>query len=88
MRTQRRFEEAIANSATSLSNVLLYASTETQNAAIGLFETLGAKLVAISNAGPQGSLEVKAACEKLSLDIGDRAVLWRAAARADLATPE
>jgi hypothetical protein len=85
MRTQRRFEEAIADSAPMLSNVLLYASTETQKTAIELFETLGASLIALSAVGPQGSSDAKAASERLSLDIGDKAVLWRAAARADLA---
>ena len=85
MRTQRRFEEEMAASAPSLSNVL---RTDTQQAAIELFKTLSAKLVEIGNAGPQGSNDVKVASEKLSLDIGDKAVLWRAAARADLATSE
>jgi hypothetical protein len=86
MRTQRRFEEAMVDSAASLSNVLLYGSTETQKAAIELFETLGSKLSAIGTVGPQGSVEVQFVCEKFSLDIGDKAVLWRAAARADLQT--
>jgi hypothetical protein len=59
-------------------------SSETQQAAIDLVETLSEKLDIIGNVGPQDSPEVRRAYEEASLDIGDRAVLRRALARTDL----
>jgi len=88
MRAQRRLEEQLAFSAVALSNVFLYGSTETQQAAIELFETMGANIIRLTNSGRQGSTEVKAAGESLALDIGDKGKLWCASAQADLAMPE
>lgn len=87
MRSQRRLEEQMALSAAALGNVLLYGSSETQQAAIDLFNALSGKLIELGSAGPQGSPKVRDFYDKASLDIGDKVVIWRAAAQEDLATP-
>ena len=84
MRAQRRFEDQVASSAAALGSVLLYGSSDTQQAAVKLYKTLGKKLIELGRCG-QGSREARSVFDEASLDIGDKAVLWRAAAQADLA---
>lgn len=88
VRSQRRFEEQVAAATSSLSSILLYGSTETQNAAIEVFRTLSAKLAEVSRSGKQGSKEIRAAYEIASAEVGDKVVVWRQAAQADLGLAE
>lgn len=88
MRAQRRFEEQLAAVTAALSTVLLYGSTETQEAALGLFKVLGEKLTEAGRSGKQGSAEVRRVYEAASLDLGDRVVAWRRAAQRDLDVEE
>jgi hypothetical protein len=84
VRAQRRFEEQIAATTTALGNVLLYGSSETQQAALALFKTLGEKLTEVGGSGKHGSRDVRNAYDAASLDLGNKVVEWRSAAQADL----
>jgi hypothetical protein len=84
VRTQRRFEEQNAVVVAALGHILLYGSSETQQAAAAVARTLGEKLAEVGRAGKVGSPEVSRAYEQASADLGDRVVAWRKAAKADL----
>jgi hypothetical protein len=84
VRSQRRFEEQMAATTTALGDILLYGSSETQEAAIALFRTLAEKLREIGSSGKQGSPEARTAYDAASQDVGDKVVTWRKCAQADL----
>ena len=86
MREQRRFEDNAPTLFATLSNVLLYASTDTQELAIDLYKTLGAQLIEIGKSD-QGSPAARKAIDEGTDEIDKRMVAWRTAAQADLATP-
>lgn len=83
MRSQRRLEEDTAEVVASLSDVLLYASGETQTAAIEVFRTLGLPSRELSQLR-QGSPEASEAHSRLGGQLGDTVVAWRASAVEDL----
>lgn len=85
MREQRRFEDEASALFATLSNVFLYASTDTQDLAVELYETLGEQLISIGKC-EQGSPAARKAIDEGSTEIGKRMVAWRAAAQADIAT--
>lgn len=87
MRAQKRFEEQIAASAGALSSVLLYASSDTVDAAVDLYRTFSERLTEVGHSGRQGSPEAQSAYDVASLEIGNKAVVWRRAAQADLGLP-
>lgn len=82
MRTQKRLEENYAALVSSLSAVMLYTSTETQQAALAVFKTLGERLTDAGSRRPGAAMN--AYLEQASLDVGDAVVVWRKAAQADL----
>ncbi len=84
VRAQRRFEEQIAAATTALADVLLYGSSETQQASVEVFKTLGEVLTEVSRSSKQGSPEIVKAYQGASLNLGDKVVAWRRAAQADL----
>jgi hypothetical protein len=84
VRAQRRFEEQNAGAAGALSSILLYGSSETQQAAVSVAGTLGKQLSAVASSGNQGSPEVFTAYGSASVDLGNAVVAWRKAAQADL----
>lgn len=86
VRAQRRFEDQIAQAAGALGSILLYGSSETQQAALDVFRPFGEKLMEVGHSGKQGSPEVVKAYEAATLDLGDKVVAWRKAAQADLGT--
>ena len=87
MRAQRRFEDQVAAATAALSDVLLYGSSETQEAALVMARTLAEKLGEIVRNGKQGSLAGQKAYAAASLDLGEKVVAWRKAAQADLGGP-
>lgn len=84
VRAQRRFEDEMAHVTAALSNVLLYASSETQAAALDVFRTFGEKLTEAGRGGKPGSLQMAKAYENASVEIGRKVVVWRTSAAADL----
>lgn len=87
VRAQRRLEEQHAAAITALHGVLLYGSSETQEAALEVFRTVGQCLTEASQAGPQGSEAMKRQVCELSGKLGDAVVTWRRSAQADLGSP-
>lgn len=84
VRAQRRFEEQHAAAIAALHDVLLYGSSETQEAALEVFRAVGRCFTEASQAGKQGSEAVKRRVGELSGELGDAVVAWRRSAQADL----
>jgi|NGEPerStandDraft_6_1074524.scaffolds.fasta_scaffold17502_1 hypothetical protein len=88
MRAQKRFEDQVAATTAALSSVLLYGSTETQEAAIALFKVFGEKLKEVGESGTDASPRVRKIYEEVSLELGGKMVAWRRAAQLDLTIAE
>jgi len=84
MRAQKSFEVEMAKSVGALSNILLYASSDTQEKALDVYKTLGAKLTELG-ASARDPVEASDVYGRASGEIGDKVVLWRKAAQDDLA---
>ena len=87
VRAQRRLEEQHAAAIAALHSVLLYGSSETQEAALEVFRAVGRCFTEASQAGKQGSEAVKRRVCELSGELGDAVVAWRWSAQADLGSP-
>jgi hypothetical protein len=85
-RAQKRFEEQTSLSMASMSILMLYASTEMQEASAALVRALGDGLAEMSRCKP-GSPEVLEAQHRVGPTFGEAFLAWRKAAQADLAGP-
>lgn len=83
MRAQRRFEEQTTRVMSSLSTLLLYASTDTQEASATLLRAQTEGLAEISRF-KQGTPEATEAQTRAGGPFGAAFAAWRAAAQADL----
>jgi hypothetical protein len=83
-RAQKRFKEQTSLSMASMSTLMLYASTEMQNASKALVRALGDGLAEMSRY-KAGSPEVVEAQQRVGPTFGDAFLAWRNAAQADLA---
>jgi hypothetical protein len=86
MRSQRRFEEQTTAVMAALSTVLLYASTEMQEASASLLRAQTEGLAEISH-HERGSPEATDAQARAGVPFGQAFVAWRKAAQADLGAP-
>lgn len=85
-RAQRRFEEATTTATAALTSVLLYASSDAQQAAIELYRTVGEELIRVGAGGKQGSPRAVKLYTQASAHVGDKMTCWRQAARDDFGT--
>ncbi|HEY1634825.1 MAG TPA: hypothetical protein VGF64_08710 [Acidimicrobiales bacterium] len=83
-RAQRRFEEQHAVVTAALGHILLYGSSETQQAAAAVARTLGEQLTEVGRAGKVGSPDILRAYDQASTNLGNKVVAWRQSAQADL----
>lgn len=82
-RMQRRFQDEFAGLTASLSSVLLYGSTDAQESAIAVLRTLNTEMSGIASK-KQGSSEAVRAFDEAAGRIGEKVVVFRKAAQADL----
>jgi hypothetical protein len=88
VRCQRQFQNSMAKAAASLSSVLLFASGDTQDAALDLFSELGNQLGQLARTDKPGARGAASQLEAGSDKLGEKVTAWRAAARRELATGE
>jgi len=82
-RMQRRFQDEVAGLTASLSSVLLYGSTDAQESAIAVLRALSTEMSGIA-AKKQGSQDAVRAFDEAAGRIGEKVVVFRKAAQADL----
>jgi hypothetical protein len=83
VRAQRNLEEQNRNVLAALSDILLYGSTETQDAAKAVFLVLGEQLKKLGDT-KQGSPHAQQVFDEISPVLGVAVVAWRCAAQDDL----